>query len=204
MKVKRAKLSWLEHLYIPSILNGFKVTMRHFFSWKRSEVYADKQSNFAAKTTMQYPEEKWPVPTGYRGAPYLVKDVDNSTKCVSCQLCEFVCPPKAIRITPPGRDGDVDREGAEKMPEAFDINMLRCIYCGFCQEVCPEEAIFLLKDYVITGENREELIYDKEKLLSLGGLDQRAYDHHVQEGVDEGIKKWEKKTQDAKNQAEFH
>ena len=204
MKVKRAKLSWLERLYIPSILNGFKVTMWHFFSWKRSEVYADKQSNFAAKTTMQYPEEKWPVPTGYRGAPYLVKDVDNSTKCVSCQLCEFVCPPKAIRITPPGRDGDVDREGAEKMPEAFDINMLRCIYCGFCQEVCPEEAIFLLKDYVITGENREELIYDKEKLLSLGGLDQRAYDHHVQEGVDEGIKKWEKKTQDAKNQAEFH
>ena len=204
MKVKRAKLSWLERLYIPSILNGFKVTMRHFFSWKRSEVYADKQSNFAAKTTMQYPEEKWPVPTGYRGAPYLVKDVDNSTKCVSCQLCEFVCPPKAIRITPPGRDGDVDREGAEKMPEAFDINMLRCIYCGFCQEVCPEEAIFLLKDYVITGENREELIYDKDKLLSLGGLDQRAYDHHVQEGVDEGIKKWEQKTQDAKNQAEFH
>ena len=204
MKVKRAKLSWLERLYIPSILNGFKVTMRHFFSWKRSEVYADKQSNFAAKTTMQYPEEKWPVPTGYRGAPYLVKDVDNSTKCVSCQLCEFVCPPKAIRITPPGRDGDVDREGAEKMPEAFDINMLRCIYRGFCLEVCPEEAIFLLKDYVITGENREELIYDKEKLLSLGGLDQRAYDHHVQEGVDEGIKKWEKKTQDAKNQAEFH
>lgn len=204
MKVKRAKLSWLERLYIPSILNGFKVTMRHFFSWKRTEVYADKQSNFAAKTTMQYPEEKWPVPTGYRGAPYLVKDVDNSTKCVSCQLCEFVCPPKAIRITPPGRDGDVDRAGAEKMPEAFDINMLRCIYCGFCQEVCPEEAIFLLKDYVITGENREELIYDKEKLLSLGGLDQRAYDHHVQEGVDEGIKKWEKKTQDAKNQAEFH
>ena len=204
MKVKRAKLSWLERLYIPSILNGFKVTMRHFFSWKRSEVYADKQSNFAAKTTMQYPEEKWPVPTGYRGAPYLVKDVDNSTKCVSCQLCEFVCPPKAIRITPPGRDGDVDREGAEKMPEAFDINMLLFIYCVFCQEVCPEEAIFLLKDYVITGENREELIYDKEKLLSLGGLDQRAYDHHVQEGVDEGIKKWEKKTQDAKNQAEFH
>ena len=204
MKVKRAKLSWLERLYIPSILNGFKVTMRHFFSWKRSEVYADKQSNFAAKTTMQYPEEKWPVPTGYRGAPYLVKDVDNSTKCVSCQLCEFVCPPKAIRITPPGRDGDVDREGAEKMPEAFDINMLRCIYCGFCQEVCPEEAIFLLKDYVITGENREELIYDKDKLLSLGGLDQRAYDHHVQEGVDEGIKKWEKKTEDAKNQPAFH
>ena len=204
MKVGRAKLSWLERLYIPSILNGFKVTMRHFFSWKRSGVYADKQSDFAAKTTMQYPEEKWPVPTGYRGAPYLVKDVDDNTKCVSCQLCEFVCPPKAIRITPPGQSGEVDREGAEKMPNEFEINMLRCIYCGFCQEVCPEEAIFLLKDYAITGESREELIYDKEKLLSLGGADERAYDHHVQDGVDEGIKKWEKKTEDAKNQPAFH
>ena len=204
MKVERAKLSWLERLYIPSILNGFKVTMRHFFSWKRSGVYADKQSDFAAKTTMQYPEEKWPVPTGYRGAPYLVKDVDDNTKCVSCQLCEFVCPPKAIRITPPGQSGEVDREGAEKMPKEFEINMLRCIYCGYCQEVRPEEAIFLLKDYAITGESREELIYDKEKLLSLGGADQRAYDHHVQDGVDEGIKKWEKKTEDAKNQPAFH
>ena len=194
MKVDRAKLTWSERLYIPSIFNGFKVTMRHFFSWKRSKVYGDKQKSYRAKTTMQYPEEKWDVPTGYRGAPYLVKDVDNNTKCVSCQLCEFVCPPRAIRITPPGGDGVVEREGAEKMPDEFEIDMLRCIYCGYCQEVCPEEAIYLLKDYAITGESREELIYDKEKLLELGGADKRAYDHHVQDGVEEGIKKWETKT----------
>ena len=62
----------------------------------------------------------------------------------------------------------------------------------------------MLKDYAITGENREELIYDKEKLLSLGGEDQHAYDHHVQDGVKEGIKKWEKKTQDAKEQPAFN
>ena len=68
MKVDRAKLTWWERLYIPSILNGFKVTMRHFFSWKRSKVYGDKQKSYRAKTTMQYPEEKWDVPTGYRGA----------------------------------------------------------------------------------------------------------------------------------------
>ena len=89
MKVERAKLTWFERLYIPSILNGFKVTLRHFFSWKRSKVYAEKQSSYSAKLTMQYPEEKWPVPDGYRGAPYLVKDEDANTKCVSCQLCEF-------------------------------------------------------------------------------------------------------------------
>ncbi len=204
MKVKRTELTWWERLYLPTLLNGFKVTLRHFFSWKRSGVYGDKQKEFTAKTTMQYPEEKWDVPTGYRGAPYLVKDEDEKTKCVSCQLCEFVCPSKAIRITPPGDNGMVDREGAEKMPEEFEINMLRCIYCGFCQEACPEEAIFLLEDYAINGESREELVYNKEKLLELGGADKRAYNHHVQCGVDEGIKKWETKTREADEQPAFH
>ncbi len=204
MKVKRTELTWWERLYLPTLINGFKVTLRHFFSWKRSEVYGDKQKAFTAKTTMQYPEEKWDVPTGYRGAPYLVKDEDEKTKCVSCQLCEFVCPSKAIRITPPGDNGMVDREGAEKMPKEFEINMLRCTYCGFCQEACPEEAIFLLEDYAINGESREELVYNKEKLLELGGADKRAYNHHVQCGVDEGIKKWETKTREADEQPAFH
>ena len=63
--------------------------------------------------------------------------------------------------------------------------MLRCIFCGFCQEVCPEEAIFLLKDYSLTGTSRQELIYDKEKLLALGGVHQ------------DQIRKWQKKADEA-------
>src|SRR2546426_164113 len=99
MIVKRKPLRWWERLYLPAILGGFKVTLRHFFR---------------KKVTMQYPEEKWVVPEGYRGAPYLVKDQEGNTKCVSCQLCEFVCPPKAIRIIPPGPDGPpADRPNAE-------------------------------------------------------------------------------------------
>src|SRR5216110_539527 len=87
MIVKRKPLNLWERLYLPAIIGGFKITLRHFFK---------------KKVTMQYPEQKWVVPEGYRGAPYLVRDQDGRTKCVSCQLCEFVCPPKAIRITPPG------------------------------------------------------------------------------------------------------
>ena len=90
------------------------------------------------------------------------------------------------------------------MPKEFEIDMLRCIYCGYCQEVCPEEAIYLLKDYALTGGSREELVYDKEKLLALGGADRRAYDHHVQDGVTEGVKKWEIKTREAGEQPKFH
>ena len=176
MIVKRDKLTWWERLYVPALLSGFRVTLRHFFR---------------RKVTMRYPEEKWVVPEGYRGAPYLVKDQEGHTKCVSCQLCEFVCPPKAIRIVPPGPDGlRADRPNAEKMPAEFEINMLRCIFCGYCQEVCPEEAIFLQKDWSHVGAKREELIYNKEKLLALGGT-------HA------GIQKWKQKLEEAKEQENF-
>jgi NADH-quinone oxidoreductase subunit I len=173
MIVKRDKLSFWERLYLPAIWGGLRVTVRHFFS---------------KKVTMQYPEEKWVVPEGYRGAPYLVKDQEGRTKCVSCQLCEFVCPPKAIRITPPGPTGAPEVGNVEKAPKEFEINMIRCIFCGFCQEVCPEEAIFLKRDYSLTGESRQELLYDKEKLLALGGT-------HIDQ-----IKKWGKKAEEAKAQ----
>jgi len=174
MIISRRRLTIWERLYLPAIIGGFKVTLRHFFK---------------KKVTMQYPEEKWVVPEGYRGAPYLVKDQEGNTKCVSCQLCEFVCPPKAIRIVPPGPDGPpADRPNAEKIPKEFEINMLRCIFCGYCQEVCPEEAIFLMKDYSLTGTTREEMIYNKEKLLALGGV------HN------DRIQKWKQKAKEAQEQ----
>jgi len=181
MIVNRKPLTLAERLYLPAIVGGFKVTFRHAL-----------RSLFGGKTvTMEYPEQKWAVPSDYRGAPHLVKAQAGNTKCVSCQLCEFVCPPKAIKIIPPGPAGQLaDRPNAEKMPEELEINFLRCIYCGLCQEVCPEEAIFLLKDYSLTGLSRAEMIYNKEKLLALGG-------------VHGGIQKWKHKLEEAKDQENF-
>ena len=173
MIVKRKPLTFWERLYIPALLGGLKVTLRHFFK---------------KKVTMQYPEERWVVPEGYRGAPYLVSDQDGRTKCVSCQLCEFVCPPKAIRIVPPGPAGVPEVGNVEKAPREFEINMLRCIFCGFCQEVCPEEAIFLMQDYSLNGSTRQEMIFNKEKLLALGGVHQ------------DKIRKWKRKADEATSQ----
>jgi NADH-quinone oxidoreductase subunit I len=177
MIIPRPPITVAERLYLPAIINGFRVTLRHFFR---------------KKVTLQYPEEKPAIPPGYRGAPYLVRDQDGNTKCVSCQLCEFVCPPKAIRILPPGPGGPAaDRPNAEKMPREFDIDMLRCIFCGLCQEVCPEEAIFLMQDYSLIGTNRQEMIFNKEKLLSLGGVHQ------------DRIQKWKHKAEEAARQETF-
>lgn len=159
MIIKRNPLTFFERLYLPGLLAGFRVTLRHFFR---------------KKVTMQYPEEKWVVPPGYRGAPLLVKDQEGRTKCVSCQLCEFICPPRAIRIVPPGPAQIPPAGNVEKAPLEFEINMLRCIFCGYCQEVCPEEAIFLKEDYSLSGLSRNEMIFPKEKLLELGGTHQDA------------------------------
>ena len=179
--VNRKPLTFWEKLYLPAIIGGLKVTLKHAYN----------TLILRKVVTMEYPEQKWTLPRDYRGAPYLVKDQEGKTKCVSCQLCEFVCPPKAIRITPPGEFGKpADRANAEKMPQEFEINMLRCIFCGFCQEVCPEEAIFLQKDYSLVALSRGEMIYNKEKLLSLGG----------EVG---GIQKWKHKLEEAKEQESF-
>ena len=108
--VNRKPLTFWEKLYLPAIVGGLKVTLKHAYSTliQRKVV------------TMEYPEQKWTLPADYRGAPYLVKDQEGNTKCVSCQLCEFVCPPKAIRITPPGEFGQTaDRTNAEKMPQGI-------------------------------------------------------------------------------------
>lgn len=153
-EVERKPLTLAEKAYLPAILGGLKVTLGTMFK---------------PKITLQYPEERPVIPEHYRGVPTLVRSPTGRVKCVSCQLCEFVCPPKAIRIWPAEITEDDPYAIQEKAPKDFEINMLRCIYCGLCEEVCPEEAIFLQDIYSLSGYTREEFVFHKDKLLELGG-----------------------------------
>lgn len=166
IEVQRKPLTLAERSYIPQILSGLKTT------WKRM---------LAPNVTLEYPEQRPEIPAGYRGVPTLVKDPNGREKCVSCQLCEFVCPPKAIRITPGEIPTDAPNAHVEKGPQEFEIDMLRCIYCGLCQEVCPEEAIWLQNQYSMTGFTRAEMVNNKARLYEIGGT---LPDNHF---------KWDKK-----------
>lgn len=160
--VERPKLTFAERLYFPTIIGGLKITLGHFIRFVQGK----------SKVTMQYPEEKWDssLPEHYRGAPALVTDGNGRERCVACQLCEFICPPRAITIIPEEIPETERFAKVEKRPRAFEIDMIRCIYCGMCEEVCPEQAIFLRKDYAITGSTRAEMVHDKNRLYELGGV----------------------------------
>jgi NADH-quinone oxidoreductase subunit I len=155
MIVKRPKLSFWDRIYLPQILMGLWTTLK----------YIPRK-----KFTRQYPEEKPPLPERYRGVPTLVRDPEQRVKCVACQLCEFVCPPRAIRVIPGVRAETPSEAKVEKEPEDFMIDMGRCIYCGLCEEACPEEAIFLTNYYAMAGYSREQMVLHKDKLLEMGGI----------------------------------
>jgi len=154
MKVKRIRPTLWTNLYLPSLIGGLWVTLRHIFM---------------KKDTLQYPEQQRHFGERYRGVPALVKDQDGREKCVACYMCQWVCPPLAISIEAAEYPANSERHQIEKFPAKFEINMLRCIYCGLCEEACPEEAIFMSKTYAVTGLSRELMIFDKAKLYEIGG-----------------------------------
>lgn len=164
VKVKRRPLTFWQRTYLPVIASGMGTTIGHM----------GRALFGKGNVTMEYPEEKHTLPGGYRGAPVLVKDQEGREKCVSCSLCEYVCPPRAISIVPGEISGPV-----EKGPQVFDIDMLRCIFCGYCEEVCPEQAIFMSEEYEICGSSRGEMVRHKDELYRRGeefGRDGRVAD----------------------------
>ncbi len=170
--VQRKRLSLAERTYMPQVLGAMLTTIKHLLG---------------PTDTMQYPEQRPAIPPGYRGVPTLVKDPHGREKCVSCQLCEFVCPPKAIRITPGSVPEGAGVDQVEKAPQAFDIDMLRCIYCGLCEEVCPEEAIFLQNQYSMSGYSRAEMVNHKDRLYEMGGtLPDRHFKWEAKKAAEEG------------------
>ncbi|MGF1580452.1 MAG: NuoI/complex I 23 kDa subunit family protein [Gemmataceae bacterium] len=156
--LEEPKLGVLDKLYIPAIVQGLQTTVKHMFS---------------PTLTQQFPEERPEMPPNYRGVHRLNRDEKGRVKCVACYMCSTACPAHCIDIVAAPAPEDWQKDGREKYPETFVIDELRCIYCGMCEQACPCDAIELTSLFDLTGLSREEMMFDKEKLLSV--FDQTAH-----------------------------
>lgn len=166
--VKPPKLGLLEQMYVPTVISGMATTLKHMVGTLTGSGTGGKNIH-----VQSYPEEKPELPPFYRGVHRLNRDPEGRVKCVACYMCSTACPANCIDIVAaPSPWGD-----REKYPETFVIDELRCIYCGMCEQACPVDAIELTTIFDLTGLSREQMMFDKEKLLSV-------FDRTVAEGTD--------------------
>jgi len=157
--VSAKKMSFLEKIYLPAIIKGMFITIRHFFR---------------KKVTLQYPEKKREFSTVTRGLHVLKRDDEGRERCTACGLCAIACPSEAIIMIAAERKPEEEqlfRE--EKYAAVYEINMLRCIFCGDCEEACPKEAIFLTDRIIASEYERKKFIYGKDLLVEPFNKDKR-------------------------------
>lgn len=161
------------------IIKGLGVTLKRFVDtyvedivWFRKRYYSDEgiARRMSTETrgifTIQYPEEKLPVPEEFRYTPFLVYDVgengEKRIRCTSCGICSKVCPPQCIWIV---RTNDPVTNRPVPEPKEFFIDIDICMNCGFCAEYCPFDAIKMDHDYELSVYTRlEKNIYNKDML----------------------------------------
>ena len=134
-------------LLLSELLSGMALTFSFFFK---------------PKATINYPYERGPISPRFKGEHALRRYPNGEERCIACKLCEAICPAQAITIEAEPRD-----DGSRRTTR-YDIDMTKCIYCGFCQEACPVDAIVEGPNFEYAAETREELFYNKEKLLANG------------------------------------
>ena len=162
--VEEAPMNFWEATFLPAVFDGLLTTGGHVSNGKT--------------VTELYPEQQPTLPNHYRGVHRLNRDDMGRVKCVACMMCATACPARCIEIVAEDAPKDdpnwADRD---KFPKSFVIDQLKCIYCGMCEEACPVDAIELTHIYDLVGMTREEMMFDKEKLLSV-------FDQTKDSGVD--------------------
>ncbi|EJD01595.1 NADH-quinone oxidoreductase [Fomitiporia mediterranea MF3/22] len=147
-KGQQSALDKAVHLFFfTEILRGMWIVMEQFFR---------------PPYTIMYPFEKGPLSPRFRGEHALRRYPSGEERCIACKLCEAICPAQAITI-----ESEARQDGSRRTTK-YDIDMTKCIYCGFCQEACPVDAIVETQHHEYSTETREELLYNKEKLLANG------------------------------------
>jgi NADH-quinone oxidoreductase subunit I len=136
---------------------------RQIFLWEfLKSFWLSLRYLFGPKATINFPFEREPRSPRFRGEHALRRYPSGEERCIACKLCEAICPAQCIVIESEPRD-----DGSRRTTR-YDIDMTKCIYCGFCQEACPVDAIVEGPNMDFSVETREELYYDKARLLANG------------------------------------
>jgi NADH-quinone oxidoreductase subunit I len=184
-------------MYGKGILKGLWVTATHFLDsyiddiawWGRRYFKAEGIAHRSSKDTkgiftVQYPEEKLPVPEEFRYVPFLVYDEmpegEKEIRCTSCGICAKVCPPQCIWIV---RTNDPQTGRPVPVPAEFYIDADICMNCGFCAEYCPFDAIIMDHDYEIASYQRN--VFNMEQLLKPASYYQSIRPVNYQRNADE-------------------
>ncbi|KAG9127886.1 hypothetical protein FRC07_007961 [Ceratobasidium sp. 392] len=128
-----------ELFFFTEILRGMWIVLEQFFR---------------PPYTIKYPFEKGPLSPRFRGEHALRRYPSGEERCIACKLCEAICPAQAITIESEARE-----DGSRKTTK-YDIDMTK--------EACPVDAIVETQNFEYSTETREELLYNKEKLLANG------------------------------------
>lgn len=149
--VDRRPMNLWEKIYLPAVIKGLGITLRHLFK---------------KKATYNFPEQTRPFSPVFRGLHILNRDEEGRERCTACGLCAVACPAEAITMEAAERKpGEEHLYREEKYAARYEINMLRCIFCGFCEEACPKDAIYLTETFAPANYQRKGFIYGKEDLL---------------------------------------
>ena len=161
------------------VVRGLWVTFKHFIGtyiedFKGGSRRYNTPEGIAARSnsktegafTIQYPDEKLPVPEEFRYIPFLIYEEgpngEQNDRCTSCGICAKVCPPQCIWIV---RTSDPVTGKPVPQPAEFYIDVDICMNCGLCAEYCPFDAIKMDHDYEIASYNRfKDNIYNKAHL----------------------------------------
>jgi NADH-quinone oxidoreductase subunit I len=156
--VTKPEMTFVGRLYLPAIVSGLAITIKHLFK---------------KKATLRYPEVTREFAPVYRGMHLLKRDEAGRENCTACGLCAVACPAEAITMDAAERQkGEEHLYREEKYAAKYEINMLRCIYCGLCEEACPKDAIYLTDRLVPSEFTRGEFVYGKDILVEK--LDERV------------------------------